>query len=427
MIINRLVRGFVPALVLATLPVASFAGIAVGVSINIAPPALPVYVQPAPPGPDFLWTPGYWAWGDDGYYWVPGTWVLAPSPGLLWTPGYWGWVDGAYIWHTGYWGPHVGFYGGVNYGFGYTGVGFAGCFWRSGHVVYNRAVTNVTNINVTNVYNRTVVVNNVSHVSFNGGHGGIAARPTAAQLSAEHERHFDATPMQRQHFEMAAKDRDLRASVNAGRPHIAATPRATSFSGRGVIGARAAGGDFHPVSERNDRPPQAQREGMRSAAAHNEGGHPGAPREPSFNHEQMSHAPQHSAPPSGARTEQHAGSSEPHMARTERPQGPPGGGEPHAQPYMGQPHGQPSTGQPHAAPSMGQPHGQPSMGQPHAAPSMGQPHGQPSMGQPHAAPSMGQPNMGQPHGQPRGEGAHPGGGGGRSEGHEGKGPQNRLR
>ena len=244
---NRLIRGFVPALVLAMLPVASFAGVAIGVSINIAPPPLPVYVQPVAPGPDYMWTPGYWAWDPEvaDYYWVPGTWVLAPEPGFLWTPGYWGWVGGAYIWHTGYWGPHVGFYGGVHYGFGYTGSGFEGCYWRSGHVVYNRAVTNVTNINVTNVYNKTVIVNNVNHVSFNGGAGGVTARASAAQLSAEHERHVELTSAQREHVNLAEHNRDLRASVNAGRPQIAATMRPTSFTGKGVISARAAGGPVH--------------------------------------------------------------------------------------------------------------------------------------------------------------------------------------
>ena len=24
--------------------------------------------------PGLIWTPGYWAYGDDGYYWVPGAW-----------------------------------------------------------------------------------------------------------------------------------------------------------------------------------------------------------------------------------------------------------------------------------------------------------------------------------------------------------------
>jgi hypothetical protein len=50
------------------------------ISITVAPPALPVYVQPPIPGPGYMWTPGYWAWDDDGgdYYWVPGAWVAAP-------------------------------------------------------------------------------------------------------------------------------------------------------------------------------------------------------------------------------------------------------------------------------------------------------------------------------------------------------------
>src|SRR5580704_16745231 len=60
------------------------------VSVSVAPPALPVYTQPICPAPGYIWTPGYWAYSDDGgYYWVPGTWVEAPEVGLLWTPGYW--------------------------------------------------------------------------------------------------------------------------------------------------------------------------------------------------------------------------------------------------------------------------------------------------------------------------------------------------
>src|SRR5580704_1516833 len=91
----------------------------VEVKVHVVPPELPVYVQPPCPTEGFLWTPGYWAWAPAGYYWVPGTWVMPPSAGVLWTPGYWGWANGAYLWHAGYWGPHIGFYGGVNYGYGY--------------------------------------------------------------------------------------------------------------------------------------------------------------------------------------------------------------------------------------------------------------------------------------------------------------------
>ncbi len=44
---------------------------------------------------------------------------------------------GVYVFHAGYWGPHVGFYGGVNYGFGYSGSGFYGGRWEGGHFAYN--------------------------------------------------------------------------------------------------------------------------------------------------------------------------------------------------------------------------------------------------------------------------------------------------
>ena len=60
------VRSTVFALALSMLPVASQAG--VFVSVAIAPPALPVYVQPAIPAPGYLWTPGYWSYGPDGYF-----------------------------------------------------------------------------------------------------------------------------------------------------------------------------------------------------------------------------------------------------------------------------------------------------------------------------------------------------------------------
>jgi hypothetical protein len=55
----------------------------------------------------------------DGYFWVAGTWVLAPEVGLLWTPGYWAFEDGFYVWYPGYWATAVGYYGGIKYGFGY--------------------------------------------------------------------------------------------------------------------------------------------------------------------------------------------------------------------------------------------------------------------------------------------------------------------
>jgi WXXGXW repeat (2 copies) len=240
--VTRFVRCLVVALVLAlavlAIPASSFAG--VFVSVNIAPPVLPVYAQPACPGDGYIWTPGYWAYGDDGYFWVPGTWVVAPEPGFLWTPGYWGWNGGAYLWHAGYWGPHIGFYGGVNYGFGYFGEGYQGGYWHGRNFYYNRSVNNVTITNV-HIYNRTVINNvRVNRVAFNGGPGGINRRPSHEQERFMHERHFEATHMQIEHEHGARGNRELLASVNHGRPAIAATARPGEFRGRNVVAARAA-------------------------------------------------------------------------------------------------------------------------------------------------------------------------------------------
>ena len=108
-----------------------------------APPALPSYDQPPAPGDGYIWTPGYWAFGQGGYYWVPGAWVLPPYEDALWTPGYWGYEQTGYFWNAGYWGPEVGYYGGINYGFGYFGFGFYGGCWRDHRFWYNREYSHI--------------------------------------------------------------------------------------------------------------------------------------------------------------------------------------------------------------------------------------------------------------------------------------------
>jgi hypothetical protein len=203
------------------LPTASFAQ--VGVSVSIAPPELPVYDQPICPGHGYIWTPGYWAW-DGEYYWVPGTWVLAPEPGFLWTPGYWGWGGSGFIFYDGYWGPSVGFYGGIDYGYGYFGHGYEGGRWDHGHFFYNTAVNHVDPHVIHNVYN-TRVNENASHVSYNGGSGGINERPTAQEEAAAHDRHISPVGAQAQHAYAAHNNPQQRFSANHGTPPVAATPR----------------------------------------------------------------------------------------------------------------------------------------------------------------------------------------------------------
>ena len=63
----RFMIGLLAALVIPSVAQAQI------ISITIAPPELPVYEQPPLPAPGYIWTPGYWAYGPDGYYWVPGT------------------------------------------------------------------------------------------------------------------------------------------------------------------------------------------------------------------------------------------------------------------------------------------------------------------------------------------------------------------
>jgi len=277
----------------------------VEIQAHEAPPPLPDYEQPACPEDGYLWTPGYWGWGGGGYYWVPGTWVQPPRVGVLWTPGYWGFVGGVYAFHVGYWGPHIGFYGGVNYGFGYGGVGYAGGRWVGNSFAYNRTVVNVNVTNVHNTYNETVV-NNVTvnnRVSFNGGAGGTVATPTAQERTAAAEPHTPPTAMQHQHVQEAARNPALAARANGGHPAIAATARPAAFTGPGVVGAHgatmtpAAAVAAHPQAQQPGQP-GAPHAGQPGAVKTAQNGQPAAvkPGQPGQPAAQKPAKPQHPNP-----------------------------------------------------------------------------------------------------------------------------------
>ena len=237
------IRSLLFALVMLAVSAAAFAQI--GVSISVGPPALPVYEQPPVPAQGYLWTPGYWANGNDGYFFVPGTWVMAPQPGFLWTPGYWGWGGSGFAFNEGYWGPQVGFYGGINYGFGYGGEGYQGGRWNNGQFQYNTAVNNVSVTNIHNTYNTTVTNNTtVNRVSYNGGEGGITARPTAQDEAAAHEKHIGPVSAQTQQVAVARANPEQRASVNQGKPPIAATSKPGEFTGKRTVAAKEAGAPY---------------------------------------------------------------------------------------------------------------------------------------------------------------------------------------
>src|SRR5579871_256245 len=233
------------------------------VQVTVAPPPLPYYEQPAMPAAGYIWTPGYWAWNYGDYYWVPGTWVAPPAIGLLWTPGYWIFRNNIYYWSPGYWGQHVGFYGGLNYGYGYAGIGYAGGHWSGSDFRYNSTVNNFGNVSVENSYEQTVVDDNTSNVSFNGGIDGTTAMPNQEELAAAQEYHTVATMAQVQHQAAASNDVELRASANGGHPPVTATSYSAHFRGPGVTGTNP--GHRWPAVQ-NHRPPWAG-----GAVTHNPG------------------------------------------------------------------------------------------------------------------------------------------------------------
>src|SRR5580704_14343241 len=203
-------------MVMLALPV-SFAQ--VSISVNFAPPDLPVYDQPPCPDEGYIWIPGYWGWDGDGF-----------------------------VFYEGYWGPHVGFYGGISYGFGYFGHGYEGGRWDNGRFFYNRAVTNVNVTVVRNVYETRVVNNTVTRVSYNGGNGGISERPSPQEQAAGRERHIPPVAAQQQHVQAARTNPELRASTNHGKPPIAATPKPGELRGGGVVAAREGGAVHQPAA-----------------------------------------------------------------------------------------------------------------------------------------------------------------------------------
>ncbi len=220
------------------------------------PPPLPVYEQPPIPAPGDIWTPGYWAWNNYDYYWVPGVWVPPPQPSLLWTPSYWAFVGGVYLFHQGFWGSHVGFYGGVNYGFGYNGLGYEGGRWEGSRFVYNTTVNNFGGAHITNVYSQSVTVApGAGRVSYNGGPGGIALKPTPEQERLTTEEHVRPTQLQVTHARTASMEATQFNSANKGKPAVAATERPGELKGPGAVPAKAAGtAEVQPAQAPNALP-----------------------------------------------------------------------------------------------------------------------------------------------------------------------------
>lgn len=250
--------------------------------ITIAPPSIPVYVQPECPIDGYLWTPGYWAYSPDGYYWVPGVWVAPVQTGFLWTPGYWDYDGGYYGWHNGYWGEHVGYYGGICYGYGYEGTGFYGGEWNGGRFRYNTAVSHVNTAVIHDTYVNNNIVRHDARVSYHGP-GGSTAQPTPQERSAMNEHHAEASPVQRSHEQAARADKNQFASVNHGKPATAAmtAPNGQRVNPEGHAVTHTAPQASHaatPARNPNEGHPQAPNHTAPAPAQHSAGSPAQQPR-----------------------------------------------------------------------------------------------------------------------------------------------------
>ena len=195
---------------------------------------------------------------------MPGAWTRPPEAGLLWTPGYWGYSGNRYRYYNGYWGLHIGYYGGIDYGFGYVGTGYQGGYWSGDRFNYNRAANNINTSDVR-VYNRTVtntvIINNItinnptSRASYNGP-GGVTRRPLPVETAAVREQlvppmiDYNCSSAQ-----SAAQNRQQFASVNKGRPTMVAEAKPVP-AGKPIapiVPARPAAAQSEPAHSQPNR------------------------------------------------------------------------------------------------------------------------------------------------------------------------------
>src|SRR6202000_928672 len=106
---------------------------------------------------------------------------------------------------------------------------------------------------IRNTYvDRRVIVNNVNRVSFNGGRGGLNARPTPYQMQAERQKRFGPVSTQSNQERFARDNKDNWASQNHGNPRYAALQRPAASAADFNRATPARG--YKPVSETRPAP-----------------------------------------------------------------------------------------------------------------------------------------------------------------------------
>ena len=73
------------------------------VYVTQEPPAVRVESQTVSPGPNYVWTRGYWRWTGTTYVWASGSWITRPRPAAVWVEGHWLRRGSRWVWVAGRW------------------------------------------------------------------------------------------------------------------------------------------------------------------------------------------------------------------------------------------------------------------------------------------------------------------------------------
>ena len=73
------------------------------VIIRVGPPRPIVERRIPPPGPGYVWTPGYHRWDGARYTWVGGAWVLPPRHHAHWVRAQYVRRHGGWVFVEGHW------------------------------------------------------------------------------------------------------------------------------------------------------------------------------------------------------------------------------------------------------------------------------------------------------------------------------------
>jgi hypothetical protein len=144
---------------------------------------------------------------------------------------------------------------------------------------------------VHNTYvNKTVIVNNttVNRVSYNGGPGGVAARPTVEERRYSNEAHVQPTATQVSHQQTASLNRANFASENHGHPSAPAMSRVgerqANQQARIANGVKSGQLTPHETSHLEHQEARINHEVHNDRAAN--GGHLTQPEKAQVNHQQ---------------------------------------------------------------------------------------------------------------------------------------------